>query len=44
LKTTAKKQGDYYVLNGTKMWISNAEISGVYLVMANTNPSVVNRK
>ncbi|CAM4804464.1 unnamed protein product [Rotaria magnacalcarata] len=38
LKTTAKKQGDYYVLNGTKMWISNAEISGVYLVMANTNP------
>ncbi|CAF1165853.1 unnamed protein product [Rotaria sordida] len=38
LKTTAKKQGDYYILNGTKMWISNAEISGVYLVMANLNP------
>ncbi|CAF4299734.1 unnamed protein product, partial [Adineta steineri] len=38
LKTTAKKQGDYYVLNGTKMWISNAGISGVYLVMANLNP------
>ncbi|CAF3635938.1 unnamed protein product [Rotaria socialis] len=38
LKTTATKKGDYYVLNGTKMWISNAEISGVYLVMANTNP------
>lgn len=26
------------------MWISNAEISGVYLVMANTNPQAVNRK
>ncbi|CAF4958616.1 unnamed protein product, partial [Rotaria sp. Silwood1] len=38
LKTTAKKQGDYYILNGTKMWISNAEISGVYIVMANANP------
>jgi short/branched chain acyl-CoA dehydrogenase len=42
LKTTAKKQGDYYILNGTKMWISNAEISGVYLVMANSNPQAVN--
>ncbi|CAF1370117.1 unnamed protein product [Adineta ricciae] len=40
LKTTAEKRGDYYVLNGTKMWISNAEISGVYLVMANSNPTV----
>jgi len=39
LRTTAKKQGDYYVLNGTKMWISNAEHAGVYLVMANSNPS-----
>jgi len=38
LKTTAIKKGDYYVLNGTKMWISNAEVSGVYLVMANSNP------
>jgi len=26
------------------MWISNAEISGVYLVMANTNPQAVDRK
>jgi len=26
------------------MWISNAEISGVYLVMANTNPEAVNRR
>lgn len=44
LKTTAEKRGDYYVLNGTKMWISNAEISGVYLVMANANPTIVNTK
>jgi len=25
------------------MWISDAEISGVYLSMANSNPQVVNR-
>ena len=43
LKTTAKKQSDHYVLNGTKMWISNTEISDLYLVMANSNPQSVNK-
>lgn len=41
LKTTAKKDGDYYVINGTKMWISNSDVSEVFLVMANVDPSIV---
>nr|AEE61855.1 unknown [Dendroctonus ponderosae] len=39
LKTTAKKVGDEYVLNGSKMWISNSDFSGVFLVMANADTS-----
>ncbi|XP_052362395.1 short/branched chain specific acyl-CoA dehydrogenase, mitochondrial-like, partial [Oncorhynchus keta] len=41
LKTRADKHGDYYVINGSKMWISNAEQAGVFLVMANVDPSAV---
>jgi len=36
-KTTAIDQGDYYLLNGTKNWITNADIASVYLVMAQTD-------
>ncbi|CAL8304289.1 unnamed protein product [Lota lota] len=39
LKTRAEKHKDYYVINGSKMWISNAEHAGVFLVMANVDPS-----
>ncbi|KAG7492656.1 hypothetical protein MATL_G00016970 [Megalops atlanticus] len=39
LKTRAEKQKDYYIINGSKMWISNAEHAGVFLVMANVDPS-----
>nr|CAD7457683.1 unnamed protein product [Timema tahoe] len=39
MKTVAKKTGSDYIINGTKMWISNADIGGVFLVMANANPS-----
>ncbi|XP_078500122.1 short/branched chain specific acyl-CoA dehydrogenase, mitochondrial [Lissotriton helveticus] len=39
LRTTAEKHKDYYIINGSKMWISNAEHAGVFLVMANANPS-----
>ncbi|XP_060097442.1 short/branched chain specific acyl-CoA dehydrogenase, mitochondrial isoform X1 [Heteronotia binoei] len=39
LKTRAEKKGDYYIINGSKMWISFAEHAGVFLVMANANPS-----
>ncbi|XP_022521804.2 short/branched chain specific acyl-CoA dehydrogenase, mitochondrial [Astyanax mexicanus] len=39
LKTKAEKQNDYYIINGSKMWISNAENAGVFLVMANADTS-----
>jgi isobutyryl-CoA dehydrogenase len=38
LKTSAKLQGDHYVLNGTKSFISGAGSSDVYLVMCRTGP------
>lgn len=39
MKTTAVKDGNYFLINGSKMWISSAPHSGVFLVMANANPS-----
>lgn len=36
LKTSAVRNGDYYVLNGTKSFISGAGSSGIYLVMCRT--------
>ncbi|NRA28781.1 MAG: acyl-CoA dehydrogenase family protein [Parvularculaceae bacterium] len=36
LKTTAKRDGDSYVLNGSKIFISGAGFSDVYIVMART--------
>ncbi|CAG9857134.1 unnamed protein product [Phyllotreta striolata] len=39
LKTTAKKEGEHFILNGSKMWISNSDLSGIFLIMANANPS-----
>ncbi|MCX8056112.1 MAG: acyl-CoA dehydrogenase [Ignavibacteria bacterium] len=35
--TIAEKDGDYYILNGTKNWITNGTTADVYLVMAQTN-------
>jgi len=36
-RTTAIDKGDYYLLNGTKNWITNGSSASVYLVMAQTN-------
>jgi alkylation response protein AidB-like acyl-CoA dehydrogenase len=36
-QTTAEDKGDYYLLNGTKNWITNGSSASVYLVMAQTN-------
>ncbi|KAK1794153.1 hypothetical protein P4O66_011055 [Electrophorus voltai] len=44
LKTKAEKHKDYYIINGSKMWISNAEHAGIFLVMANADPSAVHEK
>ena len=37
-KTTAIDCGDYYLLNGTKNWITNGGSSSLHLVMAQTKP------
>jgi alkylation response protein AidB-like acyl-CoA dehydrogenase len=37
-KTTAEDKGDYYLLNGTKNWITNGNTASVYLVIAQTYP------
>ena len=36
-KTTAIDKGDYYLLNGTKNWITNGNSASIYLVMAQTD-------
>ncbi|MDP3313060.1 acyl-CoA dehydrogenase [Lutibacter sp.] len=36
-KTTALDKGDYYLLNGTKNWITNGGTASVYLVIAQTD-------
>lgn len=37
--TTAEDKGDYYLLNGTKNWITNGNSASVYLVIAQTDVS-----
>jgi len=37
MKATAKKDGDSYILNGSKIWISNAQFADLALVYAYTN-------
>ena len=37
MKTFAKKDGDHYVLNGTKQWITNGENAEIYSVLAKTS-------
>lgn len=39
-KTTAVDCGDYYLLNGTKNWITNGSSASIYIVIAQTNPSL----
>jgi acyl-CoA dehydrogenase len=36
-KTTAVKKGDHYVLNGSKMWITNGGVADWYFVLAKTD-------
>ena len=39
LRTTAIKDGDHYVVNGTKRYITNAPHSKIFTLMARTNPA-----
>jgi len=36
IRSTATRQGDRYVLHGTKNWVTNGEQAGIYLVFART--------
>lgn len=38
MKTTAVKEGDFYVLNGSKIFITNGGEADIYVVFARTNP------
>ncbi len=39
LATRAERDGDDWVLNGRKLWITNGAEAGVYIVFANANPT-----
>lgn len=39
IQTTARREGDYYILNGTKQWITNGKEAEVYSVIAMTDKS-----
>lgn len=39
MRTTAVREGDEYVLNGTKTFITNGSISSIYVVFAKTDPA-----
>ena len=40
VRTRATRDGDVYVLNGTKRYITNARRAGLFTVMARTNPDI----
>ncbi|HVJ95141.1 MAG TPA: acyl-CoA dehydrogenase family protein [Labilithrix sp.] len=44
LRTTAKRDGDKWVLNGTKMFITQGSVGGFCVVLARTNPDVAKQK
>jgi butyryl-CoA dehydrogenase/short/branched chain acyl-CoA dehydrogenase len=39
LATVAEDKGDHFVLNGRKLWISNAAEAGLFVLFANANPA-----
>jgi alkylation response protein AidB-like acyl-CoA dehydrogenase len=43
MRTTAVRDGDHYVLSGSKMWITNAGVSDFYTVFAKTDPDAGHR-
>jgi alkylation response protein AidB-like acyl-CoA dehydrogenase len=38
LRTRADRDGDFFILNGTKQWITNAKSAGLFLLFARTDP------
>lgn len=39
LKTTARDEGDHFVINGSKLWITNGLEASIFIVFANVDPS-----
>jgi isovaleryl-CoA dehydrogenase len=39
MRTRAEKRGDCYVLNGSKMWITNGPVSETFVIYAKTDPA-----
>ena len=44
LKSTAVKNGTDYILNGTKVWVTNGGIAGLFIVYARTDPEAPNAR
>jgi alkylation response protein AidB-like acyl-CoA dehydrogenase len=40
IRSTAVKKGDRYVLNGDKVWITNADVADVFIIYAVTDPQL----
>lgn len=43
IKTTARKDGDDYLINGTKMWITNSTQADIFCLLANTGDGPVHK-
>lgn len=43
MRLSARRDGDHYVLNGTKMWITNGPDADVYVIYAKTDPAAGSR-
>src|SRR5437016_794346 len=44
IKTSARRDGDFYILNGQKLWITNGGIADFYTVFAKTTPDTPDQK
>jgi alkylation response protein AidB-like acyl-CoA dehydrogenase len=44
IKTSARREGDFYLLNGQKLWITNGGIADFYTVFAKTTPDTPGQK
>src|SRR5271154_3592732 len=43
IQTRAVRDGAHYILNGTKSWVTNGGVSGLYIVFAKTDPAAGSR-
>ncbi|HTO91021.1 MAG TPA: acyl-CoA dehydrogenase family protein [Candidatus Sulfotelmatobacter sp.] len=43
LQTSATRDGEFYVLNGSKNWVTNGDQAGVYLIFARTDKNAGHR-